>query len=55
MLAFYPRNVRKIIGRKKHANQSMKEVQKQLSKLKVPRHKNKIKKSMSKMRCLAIS
>lgn len=55
MLAFYPRHVRKVITRKKHEEQSLSEIQQKLSKLKSPRHKNMKKKTLSKMRCLAIS
>jgi len=55
MLAFYPRHVRKIISRRKNAKQSIQDIKDKLAKLKAPKHKNKIKKSMSKMRCLAIS
>ena len=57
MLAFYPRHVRKVVTRRKHtkAKQSFADIQAKLLKLKAPKHENMKKKSLSKMRCLAIS
>ena len=55
MLAFYPRHIRKVITKRKQAEQSFDEITQKLSKLKAPRHKNMKKKTLSKMRCLAIS
>ena len=53
MLQFYPRQVRKILARRKTSN-SASTIMSELRDLKAPKHKLKMKKTMSKMQSLAI-
>lgn len=53
MLQFYPRQVRKILARRKTSN-SASTILSELRDLKAPKHKLKMKKTMSKMQSLAI-
>ena len=54
MLAFYPRQVRKILLRRKATNSANSAMMSELKALRAPKHKNKIKKTMSKMQNLAV-
>ena len=53
MLQFYPRQVRKILARRKTSN-SASSILSELRDLKAPKHKLKMKKTMNKMQSLAI-
>lgn len=53
MMAFYPRQVRKILTRRKTTN-SATTIMHELRDLKAPKHKQKVIKSMSKMQSLAV-
>ena len=53
MLQFYPRQVRKILARRKTSN-SASTIMSELRDLKAPKHKLKTKKTMNKMQSLAI-
>lgn len=53
MLSFYPKNVRKILTRRKTTN-SANTIMTELKDLKAPKHKLKMKKTMAKMQSLAL-
>lgn len=53
MLSFYPRQVRKILTRRKIANAANTSLA-ELSALKAPKHRTKIAKNLSKMHGLAV-
>ena len=53
MLSFYPRQVRRILTRRKTAN-SVNTTISELSGLKAPKHRTKIAKNLSKMHGLAV-
>lgn len=53
MLSFYPRQVRRILTRRKTAN-SVNSTISELSGLKAPKHRTKIAKNLSKMHGLAV-
>ena len=53
MLSFYPRQVRKILTRRKTANTSNSSMS-ELSSIKAPKHRGKITKSLAKMHGLAV-
>ena len=53
LMAFYPRQVRKILTRRK-TNNSANTILTELRDLKAPKHKVKVKKTMQKMQSLAV-
>ena len=53
MLSFYPRQVRKILTKRKTAQQTSPGLQ-ELVKIKAPKHRSKISKNLAKMHGLAI-